>query len=602
MRFRVFLYELQRRHVIKAGVAYLVVAWLIVQVLVVFTDAFNIPQQTLPLSIIIMVICFPSWLIINWFYDITEDGIIRIHKEEIGTENVSRKSVRLNKIIITTLSIIIILLIINTFRISAEKNAVTPLEAPKETSFKTVAVLAFTNMSPEKDNEYFADGISQEIINKLTRYKELNVTDRISSFYYKNKDVTLDVIGRELNVAFILEGSVRQSGEVFRITAELVDVSDGSHIWSDAFNRTMEDLLTVQEEIATEVAQKLEVTLLNEEIRERKIDRDAYLLYLKANEEIRKYSRQTTVNADSLIKQSLALDDSYSMSWSLMAQTLYFQTFHYFLLPTEKGIEHGKLAARRALEIDSTNAMGYVWQSKFSWQDKQADKAAVLMDKALEFAPNDPEVLYHAGNFALSTNQIKKAEGYYERAMVLNPKGAEVIKRLSFVKWTQGDLQEAEKLILQAYSYELTDFLKNYELAMLSRDKGNLKKAIKFMENEEDSYLRILLKCSLSHAMGKEKEASLILEEIKTMTFKDAGTETIDSDPEHDYEIACLYAYMKQGDSAFVYLDRAYEHVLNWPEGFFSMPDFNNLKEDPRWEAYLRRMGQDMQYDFLTHR
>ncbi len=154
MNFKVLLHELQRRHVIKAGVAYLVVAWLIVQVLSIMIPAFNIPYQALSFSIIVMIICFPVWLLINWFYDITEEGVIRIRKEEIEIETVSKKSGRLNRIIIITLSIIIILLLFNTYRLSAGKNETLPLEPPKEVYYKTsVAVMNFVDLSPEINME-----------------------------------------------------------------------------------------------------------------------------------------------------------------------------------------------------------------------------------------------------------------------------------------------------------------------------------------------------------------------------------------------------------------------------------------------------------------
>ena len=121
-----------------------------------------------------------------------------------------------------------------------------------------------------------------------------------------------------------------------------------------------------------------------------------------------------------------------------------------------------------------------------------------------------------------------------------------------------------------------------------------------FFDEMEDPYLRMLSECSIQYTLGNETEANTIMQQIKTASFEEMGTETINSNPEHNYEIACLYSYMNQADSAFVYLDRAYEHVLNWPDNFFTMPDFNKIKDDPRWEAYLNKMGVDMKYDFLT--
>ncbi len=587
---------------IKAAVAYLVVAWLILQVLSIMIPAFKIPYQTLQFSIVIMMIGFPIWLVINWFYDITKEGVVKVQKEELETEHVSVKSGNLNKIIITTLSIIVALLLFNTFRMSAEKKANESIEIPEVPRFKSsVAVLAFDDMSPGHDKEHLADGMSEEILNKLSRYKELRVIGRTSTFYYKKNKATIADIGKELDVAYILEGSIRQSRDIFRITVQLIDVSDGSHVWSHIFDRTIEDALKVQDEIATVVAKRLEVTLLNKEVRQHDLDPEAYDLYLKANQEANKYQKEGIVKADSLVRRSLELDGTYSPAWALLAWVTYSKAFEYFLLKPEVAIESGKLAAQKAVENDSTNAMGYVWQSKFSWQMKNVDQAETFIQKALDIAPNDPRVLEQAGNFSLYVNMIDEAEVYFEKSIMLDPRRRLANYKMAFIKWVQGDTDEALRYLETVYAYGLPDYLKNYELALIYRDRGELEKAIEWMEKVEDPYLRMLSECSIQYALGKESEARGIMKKIKTVTFEDVETGTINSNPEYYYELACLYAYMKQADSAFIYLDRAYEHVLNMPEYFFTMPDFNNLKEDPRWEAYLKRMGEDMRYDFLTN-
>ncbi len=602
MRFKSFFYELQRRHVFKAGVAYLVVSWLIVQVLSILIPAFRISPQLLQISIIIMMIVFPVWLLINWFYDITEEGIVRVQNEKVESVQISKKSVNLNKVIIITLSVIVALLLFNTFRLSKENKVTETEEASILPDFQSsVAVLAFADMSPEHDKEYLADGMSEEILNRLAKCKDLKVIGRTSSFSYKNKDVTHEVIGEELDVAYILEGSVRQSGDIFRITAQLIDVSDGSHIWSDTFDRTMEDALAVQDEIASIVAKRLEVALLNDDIREHKIDPEAYELYLKANHEAFKLRKEAMLKADSLIRKSLKLDNTYSPSWVLLAHVIYSKAFDYFLLDPEIAMESGQLAAQNAIEIDSTNPMSYYWQSKFMWQARNMEQANKFIRKAVNMAQNDPRILERAGDFALRVNKIKDAESYFERAIVLDPRTWVANFRMAFVKWFQEDYEAAEGYLQRVYSYGFPDYNKNFEMALINRDKGDLKKAIEWMERESDPYLRILLECSIQHSLGQEAKAKEILEEIKAMTFEETGSENIDSNPEHDYEIARLYAHMKERDSAFIYLDKAYEHVLNWPQFLFTTPDFKNIKEDPRWEAYLNRMGKDFEYDFLNH-
>ena len=272
MKFKDYLNELQRRHVVKAGFAYLVIAWLIVQVISVLIPAFDLGQGFLKITIIILSIGFPIWLIIAWIYDFTPDGIKKTEDMVFDAKVSAKKNVRLNRIIIGALSIALILLIVNQVRMkeTIDKQVMRASMLPDFTS--SIAVLAFDDMSPNKDQEYFSDGISEEILNHLTKYKELKVISRTSSFAYKGKDVTINMIGEELDVAYVLEGSVRKSGDTFRTTVQLIDTKDGKHLWSETFDRKIEDALFTQDEIASIVAKRLKLTLLREKVRLRKVD------------------------------------------------------------------------------------------------------------------------------------------------------------------------------------------------------------------------------------------------------------------------------------------------------------------------------------------
>lgn len=600
-RFIFFLRELQRRHVFKSGVAYLVVAWLIVQVLSILIPAFNLPYGILQFSIVILMAGFPVWLVISWIYDLTEDGIVRTQKIDYDSEVISKKSVNLNKIIISALSIVVVILVVNTIRMKAESRKFITNEELVTRPFKSsVAVLAFADMSPEHNQEYFADGMSEEILNRLARHKELRVIGRTSSFSFKDRKVTLDVIGKELDVAYILEGSVRQSGDIFRITVQLIDVKTGGHIWSETFDRKVEDALYVQDEIAERVASLMKITLLNEDLRQRKLDPRAYDLFLKAQNALNDYQEEGLLKADTLIRKSIEIDETYAPAWNILAQVLFGKTYYYFHIDTTEGYENGLLAAQRAVEIDSSNAMGYVWQSLFAWQNQEADVSAAMLQKALEISPNDPSVLEQAGNFALRTNRLEEAEEYYDRAILLDPKSTMALNRKGFIEWTKGNIENAEHFIERAYALGLPNYLRNYELALLNRDKGNYDLAQEYMEKESNPYLKDLLACSINYAMGNEQAARSLLETIKKYPENENREEYLDTDAEHFFEVACLSAYMGDKDQAFDYLDLAFEHVLIWPEWLFSIPEFTKLEKDPRWDQYVSRLGEAYNFNFLS--
>ncbi len=599
MRVLLFLKELQRRHVVKAGIAYLIVAWLLVQVISILVPAFELGQGWMKTTIIILSVGFPIWLIIAWVYDFTPDGVKKTADVVFDPKVSAKKNIQLNRLIIGGLGIALILLIFNQVRMqkTLKKQQITASILPEFAS--SIAVLAFADMSPEHNKEYFADGMSEEILNRLARYKDLKVIGRTSSFSYKNREVTLDVIGEELDVAYLLEGSVRQSGDIFRITVQLIDVTTGAHIWSDTFDRNMEDALMVQEEIAEIVAARMEVTLLNEEFRQRKLDPKAYELYLQAKELVNTFRLGTTMKADTLIRKSLELDDTYSPSWNILAQVIFSKTYYYFQNKANEGYDAGMLAAGKAIELDSLNAMAYVWRSLFSWQNHEADISSAMLKKALQIAPNNPRVLEQAGNFAIRTNRISEASIYYDKAILLDPRSTMAIKRKGFLEWKLGNIENAEYYIEKSYLLGLPDYLRIYELALLNRDKGNYDKAIEYIEQETNPYLKNLLECSINHAMGNDTKALEMLETIIAYPKDENRDEYLDSDAEHYFEVACLYAYMGKKDMAFSYLDLAFEHIVIWPEWLFTMPEFNNLHDDPRWEQYVKRLGKVYNYDFL---
>ena len=602
MRLRTLLHELHRRHVFKAAVAYLGVAFLIIQVLDIFIPAFDVSNYLLQFFIVVLVLCFPLWLVISWFYDITEDGVVKTEKIIYEEEHLSTKSVNLNKVIITSLTFIVIVLIVNTIRIKADSKNVAVMEVTPEPKFKSsIAVLAFDDYSKEGNMEYFADGMSEEIMNRLAQSKDLKVSGKTSSFSYKNKIVNHRIIARELDVEYYLDGSVKPYKDLIRISVQLIDAADGSNVWSKTFDRKFEDVLFIQDDIACTLADQLEVTLLNEDLKGRKVDPEAYILYLKAKELLNKHLKASTLQADSLITRSLEIDRSYAPSWAVLSQVIYAKTYHYLLLDKAHGSETGIYAAKKAVELDSMNTNGYCGLSSFAWQKRQPPLSDKYLKKALLISPNDPELLRKVGHFALKTNRLNEAKKYFDKSVLLDPKNPteEAFHQRGFLYWALGNLEEAERDLLRSYELGLTNTFKNYELSLINRDKGNLVEALKLAEKEKDPYLQKILKCTIYFAMGKQAESLELLEEFKVHPSDGNDPMVIHSEAEHNFEIACLYAYMGNNDEAFAYLDKAFEHVLTWLDWFFTCPELNNLHKDPRWEEYVKRLGKEYNYDFL---
>ena len=602
MRINTLFQELHRRHVYKAGVAYLVVAWLIVQVLSIMADAFELADDLLPYSILLIVLCFPVWLAISWFYDLTEDGIVRTRNLEEGEEAVSTKSVNLNKVIITSLSITVILLIMNTFRMKAENKRlgltgdITQSEAFVIPEFKnSVGILPFKDLSPGENDDYFAIGITDEIRNRLDQIQDLKVI--FSPIEYHGLDHRS--IAKALEVDHILEGSIRVTEDMVRITARIIDGSDGSDRWSHSFEPKMEDILYTEAEIAKHVSEILNVTLSVDDVKLRKIDPEAYVYYSKANQALSDYSKSSTGEADSLINLSLQIDDSYAPAWVTLSRVVFKKTYHYYLLEPAIGYERGTQAAKRAIDLDEGNALAYAWLSHYEWQNSEAVLAENHLEYALHLSPNDPAILFQAAKFMLNTNRLQKAKESLDKTILLDPANLSALYYRAFLNWTTGDLKGAEQDFLLAYRLGLVNYFKNYEMALLQRDMGNYEEALQWAGNEENWYLCELLHCSINYAMGNKMESFELLNALKSYSIEELLQSYIDAEEEHYYELASLCAYMGDRDNALNYLDKAFEHLVIWPDRLFTNPDFNDLKKDERWDKLLLRLGVKLGYDFF---
>ena len=292
-----FFTELKRRNVFRVMAAYIVMSWLILQVIDLLADILNLPNVFAQGILILLIIGFIIATVISWIYQYTPDGLVKETPDGEETEEVREISHKLNYA--TIIMVIVGVLFVTFENVIFERPAQTTVtEEPSEPSPETkpeqevnnrsIAVLPFVNMSSEKEDEYFADGLSEEILNQLAQIVDLKVTGRTSSFSYKGKNIDLRTIGETLGVANILEGSVRRNGDMVRVTAQLIRAEDGFHLWSHTYDNTLEDIFAVQDDISENVARALQI-ILDEDAIEKMHNAgirnvDAFVAYQKANE------------------------------------------------------------------------------------------------------------------------------------------------------------------------------------------------------------------------------------------------------------------------------------------------------------------------------
>ena len=320
---RQFIQEIKRRNVFKVAVVYIIAGWLTMQVVDVMFPALKIPDWVTSAIAALMIIGFPFALIFAWAFELTPEGIKREKDVDRSQSITAHTGKKLNGTIIVILAIALGFMLVDKFYLS--NDAADTADGAAVVDIKpSIAVLPFVNMSDDKDNEYFSDGLSEELLNLLAKIPALHVAGRTSSFQFKGTNEDLRVIGEKLNVANVLEGSVRQSGTKLRITAQLINADTGYHLWSETYDRELTDIFVIQDEIAANVVEALRLKLLGEEIpapSHGTTNIEAYNLYLRALYLVDQMTEADLRNAMEVLKRAVQIDPNYADAYALLAET-----------------------------------------------------------------------------------------------------------------------------------------------------------------------------------------------------------------------------------------------------------------------------------------
>ncbi len=393
--------ELKRRNVFKVGTAYVVLAWLVAQVTDVFLEPFGVPNWVIKTILLVLIAGFPLALFFAWAFELTPDGIKKEKDVDRSQSITQQTGQKLNMAIIFTLILALGYFAYDKFvlapgrdaelvRTTESTQAEQAVTGPRE---KSIAVLPFVNMSDDASNEYFSDGISEEILNSLAKVKELKVAGRTSSFAFKGQNQDLRQIGEALGVENILEGSVRKAGAKVRITAQLIQVDDGFHLWSDTYDRELDDVFAIQDEIATAILTQLKAQLLDGEqivIATPAVNAEAYDKYLLARQRIYERSRPSLEDAADLLDQAIAIAPDFAPAYAQRGITaLLLADEQYGVLPKEQSQTQARLYLDKALSLDPQlgEALAGLGLYYLNTPGKN-DEAIDALEKALAINPN----------------------------------------------------------------------------------------------------------------------------------------------------------------------------------------------------------------------
>ena len=472
--------ELKRRNVFRVGIAYAVVAWLVMQFSDVVLNNIAAPDWVFQTIMLVLAIGFPIVLIAAWAFEMTPEGLKKEKDVDRSQSITPRTGRKLDRAIIGILVVALAYFIFDKFanvvpqdekvsdsilseaqpavaNADTEKLNLTPeSETAKKATEPSVAVLPFVNMSSDPEQEYFSDGISEEILNVLTRIPNLKVAARTSSFQFKGKNLDIADIGKQLQVNHLLEGSVRKAGNTLRITAQLIETDTGFHLWSATYDRNPEDVFAIQDEIAAAIAVELRTILSSElDTSSKPIDMQAYEFYLKGRGLVAKRQPSDILQGITILKQALKIEPEYAPALATLAQAYVVLPFCSNELPVRQAREIAKNLALKSLEIDPQNVVALsALAIVYNELDINSTGAIELLQRAVKLNPGSIVANNFLGDWYFRAADLKQALIYESRAVELDPLAPVHLSDLASVYLLMGEYDKVMSLTNRALALD----------------------------------------------------------------------------------------------------------------------------------------------------
>ena len=472
----------------------------------------------------------------------------------------------------------------------------TPAIASAGREPPSIAVLPFVNMSRDEENEYFADGLAEELLNVLAKIRGLRVAARSSAFSFKGKGATVADAGRALSVATVLEGSVRKAGNRMRISVQLVKVADGYQLWSHTYDRTLEDIFAVQDDIAQSVLKELRTALLGETadavagkavveavaaaVKGRSTDPEAHRLFLQARYFIERNTRDDTKKGIGYLMEALALEPDFALAWAELGRA-YANEANWGWAQAADGFARSREAITRALALEPDLAeghagMGWILMSN----DRDWAGAEASYKRALELAPGNALVLHQFGTLIANLGRSDEGIGLGRRAVAQDPLSASAYFFLGLIFWTVARPEEGVAALRKALELAPQYAVAHTWLSMMLLQQGKIDEALAEALQEPEEWGRLFAMAMIRNAAGQRVESDQALDELAAK-YGDVGA----------YQVAQAHGARGDADPAFEWLERAFAQR---DAGIFWTrvdPFLRPLHADPRWAEFLGKLG-----------
>ena len=584
-----FIAELKRRNVFRVAIAYIIVAWLLLQVADTLVPALHLPEWFTSGIALLLILGFPISIIFAWAFEMTPEGVKREREVDRSQSITPQTGQKLNITIIVLLAFAVAYFATDKFLLQDRQ---PPVDEVVQTSVNpSIAVLPFVNMSDDASNEFFADGITEELLNLLAKIPELDVTSRSSAFAFKGKDIDIPEVAAKLNVEHVLEGSVRKSGVKVRITAQLIDADTDKHMWSETYDRELTDVFAIQDEIAKKVVDVLQVTLLGRAPKSQETDAEAYSLYLEGMHYLELDGLEDWPKAQRLFEQVLAIDSDYAPA-VLGLSTAVREQANFGLIDLNDGTNRARDLAMRAIEIDPLLAgawamLGHI-QLVFEWDWAGARE---LAERAYSINPNNPDALALMGRVAQVNGDLDLALEYRLEALRHDPLSQILLTEVANTYFYRQEYALAIPYVERNIELNPDGAGLQTSLAIFNLFLGDADKAEAILQREVEELNRNYGVASVYHALGRTAEATKALQYIIDEHGIPLG-----------FQIAELYAFQGMPDKAFEWLEISIDNDDGGMTYLLIDPYLVSLHDDPRWIKLVDRMDMRSNWEAMQSR
>jgi len=585
MKIDNFFAELKRRNVYKVAVAYAVVAWLLIQAASILFPTFDAPAWVMKVFVVVILLCFPVALVFSWAFEITPEGIKR--ESEIGPGK-SRNRRTGRRIVSVTVVLAVIAAALFIFQLVRSKVLTTTTRSvasiASTVSAKSVAVLPLVNTSGDPSNEYFSDGLSEELIAVLAKIPDLKVIGRSSSFLFKGTSGDSGAIGQKLGVAHLIEGSVRKQGDRVRIVAELINAADGRSIWSETYDRELRDVFAVQEEIAKAVAEQMKVRLLGEKAHSDAVPSNqnpaAHNAVLQSDFYFQQQTAESIRRAISFAQEAVRLDPNYALAYAKLSQAWRQYAASFAIDDASKGYDEARQAADKAVSLAP------------DLPEVRMTVGLLAMNPGLDFAGGEKDfrrVLQSSPNNAAAKNglclsllaqgRFTEAEEACRQALLLDPLLTNLWFNLGRITVGTGRYKEAEEAFRKGLELQPNASRFHTYLATLDILQNRPAQAIANAQLENEGFWRDYSAALVQQAQGDRSAADTAL---KNFIAKDSIGGA--------FQVAVLYAIRKESDQTVKWLDTAYDTRDSGLTQLAVTPFFLPYRDDPRFMALCQKL------------